>query len=141
MSSKLLLLFVSFKSWPIMTVLSLMMPKFLFFRLKTRLQFSMAPTRLSSTIEMTPKCSKFNWTYEQPASVYTANFFLENWAWEKEKNKLHNHHIIYILFDHCLRPISVDKSLGYFRTICHFKLKVILVFWLLLLRVSGDNYN
>ena len=57
-----------------MTVLSLMMPKFLFFRLKTRLQFSMAPTRLSSTIEMTPKCSKFKWTYEPPVSVYTAKF-------------------------------------------------------------------
>ena len=57
-----------------MTVLSLMMPKFLFFRLKTQLQFSMAPTRLSSTIEMTPKCSEFKWTYEPPASVYTAKF-------------------------------------------------------------------
>ena len=110
-----------------MTVLSLMMPKFLFFRLKNRLQFSMAPTRLSSTIEMTPKCSKFKWTYEPPASVYTANFF---WKIERERKRKTNCTIItlYILFDHCLRPISVDKSLGYFRTIRHFKLKVILVF-------------
>ena len=139
MSSKLLLLFVSFKSWPIMTVLSLMTPKFLFFRLKTRLQFSMAPTRLSSTIEMTPKCSKFKWTYEPPASVYTAKFSRKIGRERREKQIAQSSH--YMLFDHCLRPISVDKSLGYFRTICHFKLKVILVFWLLLLRVSGDNYN
>ena len=122
---------MSFKSRPIMTVLSLMIPKFLFFRLKNRLQFSMAPTRLSSTIEMTPKCSKFKWTYEPPASVYTTTFFWKIGRERKRKQIAQSSH--YILFDHYLRPISVDKSLGYFRTIRHFKIKVILVFSLLLL--------
>ena len=139
MSSKLLLLFVSFKSRPIMTVLSLMMPKFLFSSLRNRLYF---PWHLPGFHRRWRQNVQNSIGPTSRLRMFTLQSFLENWAWEKElreKQIARSSH--YILFDHCLRPISVDKSLGYFRTTCHFKLKVILVFWLLLLRVSGDNYN
>lgn len=99
--------FVSFKSWPIMTVLTLMMPKFLFFRLRNRLQYSMAPTRLSSTIEKTPKCSKFKWTYEPPASVYTANVF---WKIGRERKRKTNCTIITLSYIIYSSTIAFDQS-------------------------------
>ena len=66
----------------------------------------MAPTRLSST--MTPKCSKFNWTYEPAANVYTAKFFGKLGVRERIKRKTN----CTIITLYSLRPLPSTNQRG-----------------------------
>lgn len=61
-----------------MTVLSLMMLKFLFFRLRNRLQFSMAPTLMDDRNDA--KMFKIQVNLRAACECLHCKVFLENWA-------------------------------------------------------------